>query len=109
MPTQIEDACMNACNACASACLQCATACLQEADPKTMAHCIALDLECAGVCRLAAESVARGGEHKQAICALCEDVCRSCSTECVKHKMGHCQHCAEVCTHCADACRAMAN
>jgi len=71
MLNQIEEACLRAYNDGAAACLECATACLQEADPKPMARCIALDLECADVCRLAAASIDRGGEHMQAICALC--------------------------------------
>ena len=109
MPNPIKEACLQACNECAVACLQCATACLQEADPKPMAGCIALDLECADICQLAAASIARGGEHMQAICALCAQACSSCATECGKHNMDHCKRCAEACKRCADACRAMAH
>ncbi|MBC7729719.1 MAG: four-helix bundle copper-binding protein [Microbacteriaceae bacterium] len=108
MPNQTEEACLRACNECAAACLQCATACLQEADPKAMARCIALDLGCADICRLAAASIARGGEHLLAICALCADACRGCAAECGKHEMAHCQRCAEACTRCAAACLNMA-
>lgn len=109
MSNQIEDACLRACNECAAACLQCATACLQETNPKPMVRCIALDLECADICRLAAASMARGGEHMQAICALCADACRGCAAECGKHGMDHCKRCAEACKRCADACVAMAD
>jgi hypothetical protein len=108
MLNQIEEACLRACNECAAACLQCATACLQEDDPKPMARCIALDLECADICRLAAASIARGGEHMQAICALCETACHGCASECSEHSMDHCKRCAEACERCAQACRAMA-
>ncbi len=94
---------------CAAACLQCATACLKEADPKPMSRCIALDLECADICRLAAASIARGGAHMQAICAPCADACCSCATECGTHNMDHCQRCVEACKRCADACLAMAH
>ena len=73
-----------------------------------MARCIALDLECADICRLAASSIARGGEHMQVICALCADACRGCAAECSMHDMAHCQRCAEACKRCADACLAMA-
>jgi len=109
MLDRIEEACLRACNESAAACLQCATACLEEDDPKPMARCIALDLECADICRLAAASIARGGEHRHAICALCADACRSCAAECSKHGMDHCKRCAEACTRCADACLAMAH
>ena len=46
-----------ACHECAVACLQCATACLKEPDPKAMARCVALDLECADICQLAVASI----------------------------------------------------
>ena len=107
MLSQLEIDCLRACNECAAACLQCASACLQEDDPKMMTRCIALDLECADVCQLAAASIARGGESRSAICALCADVCKTCGTECAKHSMDHCRKCAEACNRCVEACRAM--
>lgn len=109
MANQIQAACLRACNECAAACLQCATACLQEADPKPMVRCIGEDLECADICRLAAASMARGGAHMKAICALCAHACRSCAAECSKHSMDHCKRCAETCERCSDACLAMAH
>ena len=109
MHNQIADACLKACNGCAAACLQCAAACLRETDLKSMARCVSLDLECADICRLAAASIARDGEHVQAICSLCAEACRSCATECGKHNMDHCTRCAEACKLCADACLAMAH
>lgn len=108
MLSQKESECLRACNECAAACLQCAAACLKEDDPKSMAHCIALDMECTDICSLAAASIARGDEHLKAICSLCADACQSCAKECAKHAMDHCKHCAEACRRCADACRAMA-
>jgi len=109
MLNPIEEACVRACQECATACLQCATACLQEAEPKPMARCIALDLECADICALAAASMARGGEHMQAICALCATACSGCAAECKKHSMDHCKRCAQACERCAQACLAMAH
>lgn len=108
MLNQSEIECLRECNDCAAACLQCASACLEEEDPKSMARCIALDMECADICRLAAASIARGDEHMNAVCALCADACQSCATECANHPMDHCQRCATACQRCADACRGMA-
>jgi hypothetical protein len=76
-------ACIEACYACTAACDHCSTACLQEDDVKMMARCIALDMDCAQICRTAAD-------------------------ECGKHPMDHCQACAQACRACADACRRMA-
>lgn len=102
------DACIDACNECAVACNHCATACLQEDDVKMMARCIALDIDCAAICALAAGAMARGSEHAQAICALCAEICQACGDECAKHDMAHCKQCAQACRRCAEECRRMA-
>ena len=100
--------CIEACNACADACDHCATACLREPNPKPMARCIALDIDCAAACRLAAAYMARGSELAGEICAFCADICEACGAECEKHSMEHCRVCAEACRRCAEECRRMA-
>lgn len=75
-----------------------------------MARCIALDIDCAAVCRLAAGTMARGSELAGAICNACAQVCEACAEECAKHaKMEHCRQCAEACRRCAQECRRMAS
>lgn len=101
-------ACIDACNACADACDRCAAACLREEDPAEMARCIALDMDCAAICRLAAGYMARGSENAESICALCTEICEACFGECATHDMDHCKACAEACRRCADECRRMA-
>jgi hypothetical protein len=108
MLTQIEKDCLLACQQCTAASLTCASACLKEDDVQAMAHCIALDMACADVTRLAAASIARGDAHLKAVCLLCAQVCESCATECARHAMAHCQQCAEACRRCAAACSSMA-
>lgn len=54
--------CIRACNDCADACDHCSTACLHEDDVKMMARCIALDIDCAAICRMTAAYMARGSE-----------------------------------------------
>ena len=107
MLTQKQTECIDACNECITACLQCAASCLQESEPKAMVRCIALDLECADIFRLAAASIARSGEYTKAICALCEQICNACGVECSQHPVEHCQKCSDACRRCADACLAM--
>jgi hypothetical protein len=60
--------CIQACYECAQACDTCAAACLQEPAPKMMARCIALDDECAAICRLAAQFMSRSSEHAMQVC-----------------------------------------
>ena len=108
MPHQQFQSCIDACNDCALACDHCAASCLKEQDVKAMARCIALDIDCAEVCRLAVAYMGRGSELSGAICELCADVCEECGKECARHKMEHCQKCAEACRRCAEECRRMA-
>ena len=101
-------ACLEALNDCADACDRCASACLDEEDVAAMVRCVALDMDCATVCRATAALLARGSTHAEALCALCADLCRDCGKECGRHDAEHCQTCAEACRRCADACAAMA-
>lgn len=108
MTHQKFNACIEACHACVVACNHCASACLKEPDVKMMVRCIALDMDCAQVCALAAAMMSRDSQHAQAICAVCADICQACGDECAKHDMDHCQQCAKSCHHCAQECRSMA-
>ena len=103
-----DQTCIDACNDCANACDTCAGACLREDDVKMMARCIALDVDCAQLCRLAAAVMARGGEAASTVCSACAAVCEMCAEECGKHAMQHCQDCAAACRACAAECRKMA-
>ena len=107
MPQSEFESCIQACYACAEACDMCATACLQEPDPKSMARCIALDNECAAICRMSAMFMSRSSEHARQLCGLCADICDACGEECARHLMQHCQDCAAMCRRCADECRRM--
>jgi hypothetical protein len=107
MAHEIHEACIEACNACADACDHCAAACLREQDVHMQARCIALDIDCAAICRLAAGYMARGSEFAKALCAQCAEVCQACGEECAKHEMDHCRECAAACRRCADECRRM--
>lgn len=106
---QIHQACVEACNACADACDHCATACLREQDVKAMARCIALDIDCAAICRMAAGYMARGSEFAEPLCQLCAQVCQACGDECARHEHQHCQACAQACRRCAEECKRMAS
>lgn len=99
--------CIDACDDCAAACDHCAVACLGENDVASLARCIRLDLDCAQLCRVASDAMARGSEFAAQICALCADACEACGEECARHRHEHCRQCAEACRRCAEACRRM--
>ena len=100
--------CIDACNACADACDHCAASCLQEDNVQMMSDCIATDIDCAAICRLATGFMARGSRDAAKICQLCAEICERCGQECAKHEKDHCQKCAEACKRCAEECRKMA-
>lgn len=101
-------ACIEACYACAAACDRCAAACLKEDEVKMMARCIAMDVDCAEICRTAAAFMARDGEWARQVCGLCAQVCKACAEECARHQAQHCQDCAQACARCAEECGKMA-
>lgn len=108
--TEHYASCVQRCYACALACDQCAFACLNEADTKPLVRCIALDVDCAAACRLAAGYVSRQSPASVAVCEFCAEVCDLCAEECLVHaeKHAHCKACAEACYQCAEDCRRMA-
>lgn len=108
MAQQQYESCIEACNTCADACDYCAASCLQEADVTMMARCIATDIDCAQLCRLAAGYMSRGSEFAATVCQACAEICDACADECAKHQMEHCQACARACRSCAQQCRQMA-
>lgn len=108
MTTQAYTSCIEACNACADACDFCASACLKETNVQDMTKCIALDMDCAAICRLAAAFMSRGGDFAKDLCRTCAQVCQACGDECAKHDHDHCQACAKACHRCAEECREMA-
>jgi len=108
MTLQHFESCIDACGNCAAACDNCAASCLREPNPAMMARCIALDMDCAQLCRLAAGYMARDSMFSRVICQVCAEICEACGDECGKHPMDYCQACAQACRRCADECRRMA-
>lgn len=73
-----------------------------------MARCIELDLQCAAICRSAAELMSLDSEFSKQMCKVCAEACRACAEECSKHDEEHCRKCAEECIRCAEECEKMA-
>lgn len=99
--------CIEACYLCAAACDNCAASCLKEEHIDMMRDCIRLDMQCANLCRLAAQFMAQDSDEAKKLCLLCAEVCQKCAAECGKHQHDHCQHCAQACQRCAEECRKM--
>lgn len=99
--------CIDKCLECAKACEYCATACLDEPNPQNMARCIKLDRDCADICLLSAQYMARDSDFSSKLCNLCAEICNTCGDECSKFPTDHCQQCADICHECATECKNM--
>ncbi|POP41525.1 four-helix bundle copper-binding protein [Superficieibacter electus] len=102
--------CIETCYLCAVACDNCAASCLEEESLEMMRTCIKLDIQCANICRFAAQSMTLNSDstYVQELCRLCADVCQKCGDECATHEHEHCQDCSRACHRCAEQCRKMA-
>ena len=102
--------CIEACFDCAQTCISCADACLAETATSGLAHCIRLDLDCAGACAAMGSVLTRRAVASSALMVqmleTCADFCRLCADECDKYadRHQHCRKCAEACRQCERAC-----
>lgn len=92
---------LDACNACAIACMQCLT---EMASRESHNQCPTSCVECAAICRLTADALARDSPNADQFRVLCAQVCDWCAAECEAHDHEHCRACAQACKACAAAC-----
>src|SRR5690606_486525 len=65
--------------------------------------------DCANICALTAQMLARSSYISKQKALLCAHICERCGQECMKYPDPYSQHCAQVCLHCASVCRAYAS
>ncbi|MEQ9440232.1 MAG: four-helix bundle copper-binding protein [Cyclobacteriaceae bacterium] len=94
---------------CISACQHCSEQCLHEENIGMMVKCIQLDRDCADICTLTANLVARNSSFAQHMARQCAEICQQCASECGRHEHEHCQECAQACQLCQEACVSYAN
>lgn len=101
---QNAKACIDNCNVCATECGNCFS---HMVGMESVNACPSCCVECAAICRLSTDAIARNSPFTKQICNLCADICDWCANECGAHDMDHCKRCAEACRQCAAACRKM--
>jgi uncharacterized protein len=104
--SDMQVACLKACNACAAACQTCLSKCLAE-DADVLAKCITLDAACAISCTSCAEMLAGDGAMDAGMLKKCIADCNACASECEKYDFDWCKACAAACRACAKACADM--
>jgi len=99
---------------CIEHCMHCHRVCLETA----MGHCLdaggrhvdprhfRLTINCADICRVAADFMLSRSELHAKTCAVCADVCDACAQSC--EEIGDMEDCIQACRLCAESCRQMA-
>lgn len=99
---------------CIDDCLHCYRTCLQTA----MNHCLEtggkhtepehfrLMMNCADICRTAAEFMLSSSPLHGPVCVACAEVCNACAQSC--EQIGEMDECVQACRACTDSCRQMA-
>lgn len=99
---------------CIDLCLDCYQTCFSTA----MSHCLpaggkhvegrhlGLMLNCAELCRTAAEFMMSDSPLHARVCAACAEVCEACAQSCAQ--VGGMDECVQACRDCAENCREMA-
>lgn len=82
--------------------------CMDEPEPQAFASSVKVTLDCAAICRVVAQLIARDSRFTREMYLVCARVCDATAAECEKHAADHCQVSVEICRNCADECRRMA-
>lgn len=99
--------CMDACHQCHMTCLSMAmNHCLEVGGRHAEPRHIKIMLDCAQICSVAMDFMARGSEHHRHICRECAEICRACAASC--EGLDGMEDCVQACIRCAEACDKMA-
>ena len=98
---------------CIKTCLECYQICLSTA----MNHCLEMGgkhvepshfrlmINCAQICKTAAEFMLSSSSLHAKVCAVCSEICKACADDC--KKVGDMEACVAVCERCSEECQAM--
>lgn len=94
---------------CYKSCTKSITHCLEMGGEHASSEHINLLMDCAAICKLAADFAIRGSSNHPALCRLCADICRQCADQCEQMAGDdeEMQKCAEKCRECAEVCDRM--
>lgn len=110
MPSHVDPAmrdCIEACNDCSDTCMnEAMTFCLEKGGRHVEPEHVRLMIDCADICRTAADFMLRSSAQHVAVCGVCAEICDACAESC--EQVGEMEECAQLCRRCADSCRQMA-
>jgi hypothetical protein len=100
--------CIEACEYCHSICLEMAmNHCLESGGRHVEPRHFRLMVNCAEICRTAADFMLSGSHLHNRICEVCAEVCEDCAQSC--QELGDMEKCVQACRMCAKSCREMAS
>ena len=100
-------ACMDACHECHVTCLHMAmNHCLEAGGRHAEPQHMKIMADCAQICAVAIDFMARKSEHHRHICRECAEICRACASCC--EGLDGMEDCVAACRKCAEACDKMA-
>ena len=103
--------CVQLCHDCHATCIQMIDHCLKLGGQYAAPAHIRLLMDCAQMCSITADFMARASSYHDRTCRLCAELCRSCAESCAR-VAGDDQpvkQCAELCRRCAESCDRMAS
>jgi hypothetical protein len=99
--------CIEACEYCHGICLEMAmNHCLESGGGHVEPRHFRLMVNCAEICRTAADFMLSGSYLHNRVCEVCAEVCEACEQSC--QQLGDMEKCVQACRTCAGSCREMA-
>ena len=99
---------IQACILCAERCETCAAMCLCLGFTDITTLCFRSAMDCAFVCRAAAECMSYDGESARKVAGLCVRTCRLMARQSGQHALLQMQEAAQACEQCAKECALIA-
>src|SRR4051812_25600452 len=107
--TQEHQAGIKVCLECHQICTETAAHILHGSAGHSEAEHLVSLLDCAQMCAVSADFMARRSPHHTHVCAECAEICAQCAKLCDAHPDpdGKMKKCAEVCRRCEQSCASM--
>lgn len=103
--------CIQLCQDCHARCIQLISHCLAVGGRHATPTHIRLLMDCAQLCTVTADFMARDSALHDRTCTVCAELCRRCAENCdqVSGEDQLVKQCAELCRRCAESCERMAS
>lgn len=100
--------CIDLCSECSDVCQETfANHCLEVGGEHVEQSHARLMLDCAQICRTAADFMIRNSRYHSFVCGTCAEICEACADSCAEMDTPEMKRCAEIFRRCAEECREM--